>query len=48
MVNCLDVDHMGEEVQVSVQVEEEGTGQTHGKEQGEEQRVKQHSNARHG
>ena len=49
--NCLDVDHMEEEVQVRVQVEvereEQGIGETHGKEQGEEQRVKEHSNARH-
>ena len=49
--NCLDVDHMEEEVQVRVQVEvereEQGMGETHGKEQGEEQRIK-HSNARHG
>ena len=39
-VSCPDVDHMEEEVQVSVQVEEEGMGETHGKEQGEEQKVK--------
>ena len=52
VVNCLGVDHMEEEVQVSVQVEvgreEQGIGETHGKEQGEEQRVKEQSNARHG
>ena len=45
VVNCPDVDHMEEEVQVSVQVEvereEQGIGETHGKEQGEEQRVKE-------
>ena len=29
--NCPDVDHMEEEVQVSVQVEEEGIGETHGR-----------------
>ena len=43
--NCLDVDHMEEEVQVRVQVdverEEQGIGEIHGKEQGEEQRVKE-------
>ena len=37
VVNCPDVDHMEEEVQVSVQVEKEGIGETHGKEQREEQ-----------
>ena len=45
MGNCLDVDDMEEEVQVRVQVEvereEQGIGETHGKEQGEEQRVKE-------
>ena len=40
MVSCPDVNHMEEEVQVCVQVEEEGIGETHGKEQGEEQKVK--------
>ena len=35
---CLDVDHMEEEVQVRVQVEEEEIGETHGEEQSEEQR----------
>ena len=44
VVDCLDVDHMEEEIQVRVQVEvereEQGIGETHGKEQGEEQRVK--------
>ena len=43
VVNCPDVDHMEEEVPVSVQVEvgrdEQGIGETHGKEQGEEQRA---------
>ena len=52
VVNGLGVDKMEEEVQVSVQVkverEELGIGETHGKEQGEEQRVKKQSNARHG
>ena len=42
--NCLDVDHIEEEVQVRVQVaverEEQRIGETHGKEQSEEQRVK--------
>ena len=42
VVNCPDVDHMEEEVQVRVQVEvereEQGIGETHGKDQGEEQR----------
>ena len=36
VVNCPEVDHMEEEVQLRVQVEEEGTGETHGKEQGTE------------
>ena len=40
-LNCLDVDHMEEEVHLKVQVEEERIGETHGKEQGEEQRVKE-------
>ena len=52
VVNCPGDDHMEEEVQVSVQVqverEEQGIGETHGKEQGEEQRVKEQSNAQHG
>ena len=39
VVFCPDDDHMKEEVQLKVQVEEEETGETHGKEQGEEQRV---------
>ena len=42
VVNCLGVVHMEEEVQDRVQVkvgrEEQGAGETHGKEQGEEQR----------
>ena len=37
---CPDDVHIEEEVQVKVQVEEEEIGETHGKEQGEEQRVK--------
>ena len=45
VVNCPDVDHMEEEVQVSAQVQEEGIGETHGKEQGEEQRFKQRTTA---
>ena len=48
--NCLDVDHMEEDVQVRVQVEvereEQGIGETHGKEQGEEQRVKEQTLSR--
>ena len=52
VVSCPDVDHMKEEVQVSVWVEvereEKEKGETHGKEQGEEQRVTEQSNARHG
>ena len=47
-----DVDHMEKEVQVSVQVEvereEQGKGETHGKEQGEEQRVKERTTAQRG
>ena len=45
MVNYLGDDHMEEEVQVRVQVEvereEQGIAETHGKEQGEEQRTNQ-------
>ena len=45
MVVCLGVVHMEEEVQDRVHVEvgreEQGVGETHGKEQGEEQRVKE-------
>ena len=48
VVNRPDVDHVREEVQVSVQVEEERIGETHGKEQGEEQRVKERTNAPRG
>ena len=47
VVSCPDVDHMEEEVQVSVQVEE-GMGETHGKEQGEEQKVKERTTAQRG
>ena len=51
VVNCPDVDHMEEEVQVSVQVEvereEQGIGETR-KEPGEEQRVKQRTTAQRG
>ena len=47
VVNCPDVDHMEEEVQVRVQVkvgrEEQGVGETHGKEQSEEQRENRRS-----
>ena len=46
---CLGVVHMEEEVQDRVQVEvgreEQGVGETHGKEQDEEQRENKHSNA---
>ena len=48
VVKCSDVDHMEEEVQVSVQVEEEGKGKTHRMEQGEEQRVKERTTAPRG
>ena len=44
---CPDVDHMEEEVQVTVQVEE-GIGETHGKEQSEEQRVNERTTAQRG
>ena len=49
---CLDVVHMEEEVQVRVQVEvgreEQGGGETHGKEQSEEQRSNKQSTAHNG
>ena len=48
VVNCLGDDHMEGEVQLWVQVEEEGTGETHGKEQSEEQRVKERTTAQRG
>ena len=48
VVSCPDVDHVEVEVQLRVQVEEEGIGETHGKEQGEEQRVKQRTTAQRG
>ena len=38
---CPDDVHMEEEVQLKVQVEEERTGETHGKEQSEEQRERE-------
>ena len=38
VVDCLDVDHMQVRVQVEVEREEQGIGETHGKEQSEEQR----------
>ena len=41
VVYCPDDGHMEEELQLRVQVEEEEIGETHGKEQGEEQRVKE-------
>ena len=40
--------HMEEEVQLRVQVEEEEIGETHGKQQGEEQRVKEQTTAQRG
>ena len=47
--NCLGDDHMEEEVPVRVQVEverkEQGIGETHGKEQCEEQRVEEWTTA---
>ena len=46
VVYCLGVVHMVEEVQVKVQVEEEEIRETHGKEQGEEQRVKERKTLR--
>ena len=46
--NCPDDDHMEEEVQVSVQVEEEEIGETHGKEKGKEQKVKEQTTAQRG
>ena len=54
MVNCLGVIHMEEEVQDRAQVEmgreEQGVGETHGKEQGEEhrERTNDQSTAQHG
>ena len=43
---CPSDDHMEEEVQLKVQVEEERIGETHGKEQVEEQRVKEQTTLR--
>ena len=48
VVTCPDDDHMEEEVQLSVQVEEGGIGETHGKEQSEEQRVNERTTAQRG
>ena len=48
VVHCPDDDHMEEEVQLKIQVEKEGIGETHGKEQGEEQRVKERTPAQRG
>ena len=45
---CPDEVHMEDEVQLRVQVEEEEIGETHGKEQGEEQRVKERTTAQRG
>ena len=44
---CPDDDHMEEEVQLRVQVEEEGIGETHGKVRNRESK-NGHSGARHG
>ena len=41
VVYCPDDGHMEEEVQLRVQVQEEEIGETHGQEQGEEQRIKE-------
>ena len=52
VVICLSDDRMEEEVQVRDQVEEkreeQGIGETHGKEQGEGQRVKEWTTAQRG
>ena len=48
VVYCPDDDHMEEEVQLRVQVEEEEMGETHGKQQGEEWRVKERTTAQRG
>ena len=48
VVHCPDDGHMEEEIQLKVQVEEERIGDTHGKEQGEEQRVKERTTAQRG
>ena len=48
MVYCPDDDHMEEEVQLRGQAEEEEIGETHGEEQGEEQRVKEGTTAQPG
>ena len=49
VVYCPDDGHMEEEVQLKVQVEEEEEiGETHGKAQGEEQKVKEQTTAQRG
>ena len=48
VVNFPDDGHMEEEVQLMFQVEEERIGETHGKEQGEEQRDKEQTTAQRG
>ena len=50
VVNHPDADHMEQDVQVKVEVEreEQGIGETHGKEEGEEQRVKERTTAQRG
>ena len=45
---CPDDAHTEEEIQLKVQVEEERIGETHGKEQGEEARVKERTTAQRG
>ena len=45
---CPDVSHMEEEIKLKVQVEEVRIGETHGKEQGEEQKVKERTTAQRG
>ena len=45
---CTDGGHMEEEVQLKVQVEEERIRETHGKEQSDEQRVKERTTAQRG
>ena len=51
-IYCPEDDHMEEEVQLRVKVEEEreeqGIGETHGDEQSEEQRVKERTTAQRG
>ena len=46
MVNCPDVDHIEEEVQLRVQVQEK-IGETHGKKENEEQRERTNDQVAH-